>query len=233
MVEQFIGVMEGRSYKTCVSPLWLAIGDGMDELLTDTGKKCKPFVADGCRCRSKAVVHVIAAFGGNKAIAALPTPSRALPPPPKEAPPSPPHDLVRRAQHVASLRSQLQETVAMEKEAGRAITTGGKIYVLVTVGGRYSLLNFDAVDANGYAPPLEGEWLALKDVAPLDAPGPFPARADKFTACCCDTPDSYTETDVGDEIEFLLHDAAEPGWVVARRAEGGDWGWFPFSCCRC
>ena len=217
-VESFIASLEGRSYKKCVAPFWLAIGTGMDELLTTGRMSCDPFSANGCRCHSKRVVHVIVSFSK----------PASLPPPPEEAPPSPlraPPDLIVFAQTLASAREQLRE--ALEKERGRSIIVDGATYVLAVCQARYFLVDFCSAD-NGFVEALGGERLPLDKVQPVQSETPFLARAERFNASSCGTEGSYLDTEGGEAIQFILHSS---GWVAAALEGQSDWKWFPLNRC--
>ena len=163
-MESFIATLEGRSYKKSVTPFFLAVGEGMDDLLTPSVATCNPFSASGCRCHSKRVVHVISSFS-KEALAKLPSPSRALPPPPEEAPPSPP-DLFFFAKKLANVREQLREAVTLEKELGRTVTIDATVYVLAICRERYFLIDFESA-CDGFVDTLSGERLPLDQIAPV------------------------------------------------------------------
>ncbi len=227
-LESFIATLEGRSYKKSVTPFFLAVGEGMDDLLTPSVSMCNPYSANGCRCQSKRVVHVISSFS-KASLAKLPSPSRALPPPPEEAPPSPP-DPMFFAKKLANVREQLREAVTLEKERGRTVTIDETLYVLAICRERYFLIDFETGTDGGLVEALGGECLPLDQIAPVQAEPPFPARAARFKSGA--TPGSYIETEGGESIQFVLHSSfIKEGWVAATLDM--EWGWFPLSLCRC
>ena len=113
-LEDFIAVLEGRSYKQSVGAFYLAVGEGMATLLSPTSA-CNPFSPYGCRCKGRGIVHVMAQFAEKPQLAKVPSPTRALPPPPSEEPPPAPSALVASAQNLAAARTQLREEVAVAR----------------------------------------------------------------------------------------------------------------------
>ena len=226
-LENFIAVLEGRSYKDGALPFYLAVGEGMDELLTPT-TACNPFSATGCRCKSRRVVHVLAQFAPKPALVTK-VPSPTLPPPPAEDPPPAPPDLIVFAQSLAAVRKQLHTAAALESEKGRCATVDGKAYVLVVCRARYYLVDFCSAE-NGFVHALDGECLPIHLIDMVQAEACFSGRAEPFSASLCATPDSYLETAGGEAIQFFLHSS---GWAAATLEGHSEHRWFPVSRCLC
>ena len=137
------------------------------------------------------------------------------------------------AKKLANVREQLREAVTLEKERGRTVAIDDKVYVLAMCRESFFLIDFESA-GDGFVSTLSGERLPLDQIAPMQADPPFPARAGRFNASSCATPDFYIETEGGESIEFVLHSSfIKEGWVAATLASRADWGWYPLSLCRC
>ncbi len=237
-VAKFIDILEGRSLTKDVTPFWLAVGGEMRELLT-ANAGCNPHTGNGCYCKSKRVVHVVATLQAPTAptttVAKLPLRrARRVPPPPKEVPPpSPPRHILACAEDFAMARNRLGGAMDLQREKGRAIIHGGVQYVLVSHQNKFALVDCTSIE-NGQVMEIGGTWLRMENLqlAPGED-GIIQAIAEEYFigGAQCATPDSYLHTDGGDFITFRIGDFSAGGWVAAMLDYRGVWKWLPLSKC--
>ena len=232
---KLVDILEGRSLTKDVPPFWLAIGDAMQELLTPN-MNCNPHTGDGCNCKSKKVVHVVARLQVPTTPPALPTRKvRDVPPPPRESPPLAPKGIVTIAGDFAAAQQELRFCIEQERVRGRTVMRDGVDYVLVTHKGQFALVDFTKVE-NGLVWEMGGAWLRVEDTRPTssDKEGIVSARAGgEFYVGIdqCPTPDSYLCAGGGESIKIRLGDFTIDGWVAATLSDRVEWRWLPLNKC--
>ena len=231
---RLVDILEGRSLTKDVAPFWLIVGDGMQELLTaDTG--CDHNTGDGCKCRSKRVVHVLATLRATPSTATVGGPARkVMPPLPKESPPpSSLKDIVVCAEHFATARRRLKASIEFERERGRTFLRGGFEYVLVACRNKLALVDFTSLE-HGTVLDVGGTQLRIEDVERVPGEdGIIHVRAEAYHVGGneCATPESYLRTQGGDPITIRIGDFTAGGWVAATHSDRHDWKWFPLHKC--
>ncbi len=232
-----IDILEGRSLTKDVTPFWLAVGN-VPELLKNTS--CNPYTGDGCNCKSKKVVHVVANLQAPTVhtTVALQQPlrrARRVPLPPKESPPLPPKGILNIAGDYAAAQQQLRFCIEQERVRGRTVMCDGVDYVLVTHKGHFALVDFTKLE-KGLVWEMGGAWLRVEDTRPTssDKEGIVSARAGgEFYVGIdqCPTPDSYLCTGGGESIKIRLGDFTIDGWVAATLSDRVEWRWLPLNKC--